>query len=131
MHQTIMIKPRIQIRSSTMMTILLILVGRGVPNSLRNTTSRTIPVPLNLLPTPDAAMTIYEQSYNGQLTEPSVYGNDLLEGNEHLQDLRCCNFLANYNIESIFADLVNCDVENFRNAILFYTSESYRLFATL
>ena len=115
MHQTIMIKPRIQIRSSTMMTILLISVGRGVPNSLRNTTSRTIPVPLNLLPTPDAAMKIYEQSYNGQLTEPSVYGNDLLEGNEHLQDLRCCNFLANYNIESIFADLVNCDVESFRN----------------
>ena len=114
-----------------MITIPLILVERGVPNSLRSTTSRTILVPPNLLPTPDAAVTIYEQIYNRQLTEPSVYGTDLLEGNEHLQDLRYSNFLANYNIESIFADLVNCDIENFRNAILFYISESYRLFATL
>ena len=114
-----------------MITILLIFVGRGVPNSLKSTTSRTITVPPKLLPTPDAAMTIYEQIYNGRLTEPSVYGTDLLEGNEHLQNLHCCNFSANYNIESIFADLVNCDVENFKNAILFYISESYRLFATL
>ena len=114
-----------------MITILLIFVGRGVPNTLKSTTSRTITVPPKLLPTPDAAMTIYEQIYSGKLTEPSVYGTDLLEGNKHLQDLRCCNFSANYNIESIFADLVNCDAENFKNAILFYISESYRLFATL
>ena len=114
-----------------MITILLILVGHGVPNSLRSTTSRTIVLTLNLLPTPDATVTVHEQIYNGQLTEPSVSGTDLLEGNEHLQDLRCSNFLENCNIESIFADLVNCDVESFRNAILFYISESYRLFATL
>ena len=75
-----------------MITILLIFVGRGVPNSLRSTTSRTIPVPPNLLPTPDAVMTIYEQIYSRQLTEPSVYGTDLLQGNENLQDLRCSNF---------------------------------------
>ena len=64
-------------------------------------------------------MTVHEQIYNGQLTEPLVSGTDLLEGNEHLQDLHCSNFLANYNIESIFADLVNCDAENFTNAILY------------
>ena len=114
-----------------MVTILLILIGCGVPNNLRSTASRTIALSLNLLPTPDASVTIYEQIYNGQLTEPSVYGTDRLEENKPLQDLRCSNFLANYNIESIFADLVNCDVENFRNAILFYISGSYRLFATL
>ena len=96
-----------------MITIRLIFVGRGVPNSLRSTTTRTITVPPNLVPTPDAAMIIYEQICSGQLTEPSVYGTDFLEGNEHLQDLRCSNFSANYNIESIFADLVSCDVENF------------------
>ena len=77
-----------------MITILLIFVGHGEPNSLRSITSRTITVSPNLLPTPDAAMTIYEQIYSGQLTEPSVYGTDLLEGNEHLQDLRCSNFSA-------------------------------------
>ena len=113
------IKSRIQIRCSSMITILLILVGHGVPNSLRSTTSRTIVLTLNLLPTPDATVTVHEQIYNGQLTEPSVSGTDLLEGNEHLQDLHCSNFLANYNIESIFADLVNCDAENFTNAILY------------
>ena len=106
-----------------MITTLLILVGHGVPHSLRSSTSRTIPVPPNLLPTPHAAMTTHDQIYNGQLTEPSVY--------EYLQNLRCSNFLANYNIKSIFADLVNCDIENFRNAILFYGSESYCLFVTL
>ena len=58
--------------------------------------SRSIVLPLNLLPTPDAFATIYEQIYNGQLTEPSVYGTDRLEENKPLQDLRCSNFLANY-----------------------------------
>ena len=60
-----------------MITILLILVGCGVPNSLRSTTSKTIPVLPNLLFTPHAAVTIYGQIYNGQLTEPSIYSADL------------------------------------------------------
>ena len=72
-----------------MITILLIFVRRGVPNSLRSTTSRTIRVPPNLLPMPDAAMTIYKQIYSGTLTEPSVYGTNLLKGNEHY--LLLCN----------------------------------------
>ena len=46
--------------------------------NLKHVTSRTVPIQENRLPTPDEAVAIYQQTYHGHITEPSVYGIDLL-----------------------------------------------------
>ena len=81
------------------------------------------------MPTPDEAVEVYQRIYHGHITEPSVYGIDLLEDNEELQQIRYNNFIEYHNIELIFADIVNGTTDAFRDALLFHISESTRLYA--
>ena len=108
---------------------IFLLLGRGVPSNLKHVTSRTVPIQENQLPTPDEAVEIYQRTYHGHITEPSVYGIDLLEDNEELQQIRYNNFIEYHNIELIFADIVNGTTDAFRDALLFHISESTRLYA--
>ena len=105
------------------------LVGRGVPSDVKRVTSRTVSIQENQLPTPDEAVEIYQRTYHGHITEPSVYGVDLLEDNEELQQIRYNNFNEYHNIELIFAEIVNGTTDAFRDALLFHISESTLLFA--
>ena len=105
------------------------LVGRGVPSNVKRVNSRTVSIQENQLPTPDEAVEIYQRTYHGHITEPSVYGIDLLEGNEELQQIRYNNFIEYHNIELIFADIANTITDAFRDALLLHISESKRLFA--
>ena len=105
------------------------LVGRGVPSDLKRVTSRTVSIQENQFPTPDEAVEIYQRTYHGHITEPSVYSTDLLQDNEELQQIRYDNFNEYHNIELIFAEIVNGTTDVFRDTLLFHISESTRLFA--
>ena len=108
---------------------IFLLLGQGVPSNLKHVTSRTVPIQENQLPTSDEAVEVYQWIYHGHITEPSVYGIDLLEDNEELQQIRYNNFIEYHNIELIFADTVNGTTDAFWDALLFHISESTRLYA--
>jgi len=105
------------------------IADRGIPEILKNRTTRTIFLSPLLIPSPDEAVEIYETTFNGRLTEESPFGLDPLKSNQLLTDTRQQNFDANFDISGIFGGLVNAQYADFENALVYYITETQRLSA--
>ena len=67
---------------------LILILGRGVPETIKNANSRVTPLEENLVPDGDEALEIYEMTYSSRLTERSLFREDPLSHNENLEEKR-------------------------------------------
>ena len=74
---------------------------RGIPNQIRIASSKINPIAPNEVPDPDEAV------YNGQITEESTFGEDLLEQHEDLKVRRKINFNTNFDVSMLYSTAVN------------------------
>ena len=74
------------------------------------------------LPLAREAKKLYEQTYNGQLTDETQFGLDPLSGNDALIQQRSDLFQKNFDIAKTFGEVTNCQSLKFKQALLYITT---------
>ena len=74
------------------------------------------------LPLAREAKKLYEQTYNGQLTDETQFGFDPLSGNDALIQQRSDLFQNNFDIAKTFGEVTNCQSLKFKQALLYITT---------
>lgn len=98
-----------------------------VPNIHMNTDNRTKRIDVSLLPSPTAAVQLYEQS-GGRIRDPSEFGHDPIRSDVSKCSTRLQAFQERYpSFERIFSSLVNGSTDCFKSALIYYMSITRRL----
>ena len=79
------------------------------------------------LPLAREAKNLYEQTYNGQLTDEPKFGLDPLGGDDVLIQHRSDLFQKNFDIAKIFGEVTNGQSLKFKQAILYHITTTNRL----
>ena len=99
---------------------------RRVPNQIRIASSRINPIAPNEAPDADEAVELYEQVYNGQITEGSTFVEHPLEQHEDLKVQRKISFDTNFDVSMLYSTTINDKTALFQRAIssfIRYTEE--------
>ncbi|XP_057293869.1 uncharacterized protein LOC130622420 [Hydractinia symbiolongicarpus] len=91
--------------------------GRGVPLNIKEMTTRYPPVQQSNVPDTATAMQIYNQTYQGRISEPNQFGDDPLKDHPQFLANRNREFNEICNIEQIYNDVVNENDRSFRHAV--------------
>jgi len=102
--------------------------GRGKPSVMRQATNVLLPLHPDNLPDVQSAKALYEQVYDGRLTDETLFGIDPLADFQDLQEERNRNFDQNFSIASIFSEVVNERPGMFHDAVLYFIDSTRRFY---
>ena len=105
----------------------LSLTRRGLPFTIQERTNDLPHISETDLPLAREAKSLYEQTYNGQLTDEPQFGVDPLSGDDALIQQRSDLFQKNFDMAKIFGKVTNGQSLKFKQAILYYITTTNKL----
>ena len=105
----------------------LSLTRRGLPFTIQERTNDLPHISETDLPLAREAKSLYEQTYNGQLTDEPQFGVDSLSGDDALIQQRPDLFQKNFDMDKIFGEVTNGQSLKFKQAILYYITTTNKL----
>ena len=107
----------------------LCLIGKGIPNQLATTNNRASILDRSLIPSTASAISLFQRS-GGQLSVPSEFGADPLNGHSELMDERTtCRLMDNNrpSIEHIFSCVEINSCQEFVSSLQYMIDETNHL----
>ena len=101
--------------------------GRGVPFIIQETTNDLPSISDTNLPVASEAKNLHKQTYNGQLTDEPQPGLDPLSVHDALIQQKSDLFQTNFDIATIFGEVINGQSLKFKQIILYYIKINYTL----
>lgn len=107
--------------------MVYIVIGRGVPLRIMQSTNRLQPIARNNFPEEQEAKDLYEYIHNGTITQFPKFGQDPLEGIIERQTIRENSFTERFDVKHLFDSIVNDVTIPFENAIMYFIELTNRL----